>query len=166
MLQVPAAATAATAQDTGPRTAESRCLPPQTGAASIIQAVPQLLDPEQEVLPTEAQSDRGDDVLFTQLSEVKEACEFEESSGTALSQVKGSLRRHVEFWRTIGAPRYILSVICEGYRLPFLRIPPGITSRNNRSALDHSEFVNEAVLELLHTARVMELKGHLMLSIL
>ncbi|XP_044177459.1 uncharacterized protein LOC122959900 [Acropora millepora] len=89
MLQVPAAATVATAQATGPRTAESPCLPPRTGAASITdQAVPQLLDPGQEVLPTEAQSDRGDDVLFSQLSEVKEACEFEESSGTILSQVK------------------------------------------------------------------------------
>ena len=64
MLQVPAAATVVTAQDTGPRTAESRCLPPQTRAASIIQAVPQLLDPEQQVLPTEAQSDQGDDVTF------------------------------------------------------------------------------------------------------
>ena len=87
MLQVPAAATVATAEDTGPRTAELRCLPPQTGAASIIKAVPQLLEPEQEVLPTEAQSDQGDDVLISQLSEVKEACEFEESCGTALSRV-------------------------------------------------------------------------------
>ena len=145
-------------QDTGPRTAEFRCLPPQTGAESIIQAVPQLLDPEQEFLQTEAKSDRGDDVLISQLSEVKEACEFEESCGTALSQVKGSLRRQVEFWHSIGAPRYILSVICEGYRLPFLQISPGFTSRNNRSALDHSVFVNEAILELLHSARVMELK--------
>ena len=86
----------------------------------------------------------------------KNACEFEESSGTILSQVKDSLRRLVEFWRSIGAPRYILSVICEGYRLPFLQIPPGFTSRN-RLALDHSEFVNEAILELFHTARVREL---------
>ena len=99
MLQVPAAATVATAQATWPRTAESPCLPPRTGAASIIQAVPQLLDPGQEVLPTEAQSDRRDDVLFSQLSEVKEACEFEESGGTILSQVKGRLRRHVHFYK-------------------------------------------------------------------
>ena len=45
MRQMSAAASVATVQDTGPRTAESRCLPPQTGAASVIQAVPQLLDP-------------------------------------------------------------------------------------------------------------------------
>ena len=132
MLQVPAAATVATIQDTGPRTGESRCLPPQRGAASIIRAVPQLLDPEQEVLPMEVQSDRGDNVLFAQLLEVKEASEFEESSGAALSQVKGSLRRHVQFWRSIGTPRYILSVTWEGFLLPFRQTPPGHTSRNNQ----------------------------------
>ena len=104
MIQMPAGATVVNVQDTVPRTVESRCLPPQTRVESFVQAVPQLLDPEQEVLQTEAQSDRGADVLISQLSEVKEACEFEESCGTALSQVKGSLRRHVEFWHSIGAP--------------------------------------------------------------
>ena len=54
MIQVPAGATVANVQDTVPRTVESRCLPPQTRVASIVQAVPQLLDPEKEVLPTEA----------------------------------------------------------------------------------------------------------------
>ena len=41
--------------------------------------------------------------------------------------------------------------------MPFLQIAPAFTSRNNKSALDHSEFVNDAILELLNTARVMEL---------
>ena len=47
-----------------------------------------------------------------------------------------------------------------------MQIPPGFTSRNIRSALDHSEFVYEVILEFLLAARVMELKWHLMLSIL
>ena len=51
----------------------------------------------------------------------------------------------------------ILSVICEAYRLRFLQISPGFTSRNIRSALDHSEFVYEVILELIHSDRVMEL---------
>ena len=83
MLQVQAPATVAMVQDTGPRTAASCCLPPQTGAVSVIQAVPQLFGLEQEVLLMEAQSDGGDKVLFAQLSEVLEVCELEESSGTA-----------------------------------------------------------------------------------
>ena len=41
--------------------------------------------------------------------------------------------------------------------MPFLQIPPAFTSRNNKSALDHLEVVNDAILELLNTARVMEL---------
>ena len=72
MLQAPVAASGATVQDTGPRTAKSCCLP-QTEAVPIIQTVPQLLGPDQEVLPMEAQSDGGDNVLLAQLSEVKEA---------------------------------------------------------------------------------------------
>ena len=39
----------------------------------------------------------------------------------------------------------------------FQRTPCGFTSRNNRSALDNSGLVNEAILELLHSGRVMEL---------
>ena len=65
MIQVPDGATVPNVLDTVPRTVESRCLPPQTRVASIVQAVPQLLDPEQEVLPTEGQSNRGDNVLFS-----------------------------------------------------------------------------------------------------
>ena len=69
--------------------------------------------------------------MFSQLSEVKEACEFEESSGTALSQVKGSLRRNVEFWRNIGFPRYIYCqlyarvTVCLFYEF-HLGLPPEI----------------------------------------
>ena len=93
--------------------------------------------------------------------------------GQVYHKSKGSLRRHVGFWRSIGVPRYILSVICERYRLPFQQTTPGFTSRNNRSwsALDHLEFVNEAILELLHSGRVMELNrppdvfNHLSVSI-
>ena len=39
----------------------------------------------------------------------------------------------------------------------FSKTTPGFTSRNNRSALNQSEFVNEAILELLHSGKVMEL---------
>ena len=84
---------------------------------------------------------------FSQLLEVKETCKFEESSGTAsaLSQVKGNLRRHVEFWHGIGAP----DIISYMRGLPF--VFSANSSRNIRSALDHSEFVYEVILELLHS---------------
>ena len=54
-------------------------------------------------------------------------------------------------------PSYYRLYACEACRLRFLQISPGFTSRNIRSALDHSEFVYEVILELLHLARVIEL---------
>ena len=92
----PAAVTVATVQDTGPRTAVSCCPAPPTEVASIIQ----MLGREQEVLPTVIPSHSGDCALFPQLSEVKETYEFEDLT----VPVKGNLRRHVEFWHSIGAP--------------------------------------------------------------
>ena len=38
-----------------------------------------------------------------------------------LLKVKGSLRRHVEFWRIMGAPKFILSVFSEGYHSVAIR---------------------------------------------
>ena len=38
-----------------------------------------------------------------------------------LLKVKGSLRRHVEFWQSMGAPKFILSVFSEGYHSVAIR---------------------------------------------
>ena len=73
-------------------------------------------------------------------------------------QVKGRLRAHISFWKKIGAPNLILSIIKEGYRLPFVNIPPGNDSPNNKSVLPHGEFVDQAIWELLATKRVVEVK--------
>ena len=48
---------------------------------------------------------------------------------------------------------YARVAVCLFGKVP-LGLHPGI---NNRSALDHSEFVHEAILKLLHSGRVMEL---------
>ena len=70
------------------------------------------------------QSDDGNDSLITQFMEVKETYEVEDLTVPISPEAKGSLRRHVEFWHSIGAPNFILSVIYEGYRLPFEQVPP------------------------------------------
>ena len=127
MLQIPTVATGAIAQDIGLRTAGSLILSPPTEAASIIRAAPHVLGPDQEYSVTTAtQSDDGNDSLFTQFMEVKETYEVEDLTVPVSPEVKGSLRRHVEFWHSIGAPNFIISVIYEGYRLPFEQVPPGI----------------------------------------
>ena len=37
--------------------------------------------------------------------------------------VMGSLRRHIHFWESIGASDFILSIIREGYKIPFYQTP-------------------------------------------
>ena len=56
--------------------------------------------------------------------------------------------------RSIGAPNFILSVIENGYRLPFISLPLSVKLRNNKSARIHADFVDQAVRELLNSDRV------------
>ena len=68
----------------------------------------------------------------------------------------GSLKNHIQFWRSIGTSQFILVVIDEGYRIPFYSTPPPSFLRNNKSALAHPSFVDEAISVLLPTYRVFE----------
>ena len=55
------------------------------------------------------------------------------------------------FWRPIGAPDFILSIIENGYTLPFISFPLAVKLRNNKSARLHADFVDQAVLELVNS---------------
>ena len=66
----------------------------------------------------------------------------------------GSLKSHTQFCRSIGTTQFILVVIDEGYRIPFYSTPPPSFLRNNKSALAHPSFVDEAISVLLLAYRV------------
>ncbi len=68
----------------------------------------------------------------------------------------GRLKAHGSFWRQIGAPQFILNVVCSGYVIPFLNEPPGSFSDNNRSALDHVDFVTDAISELVRLGTAVQ----------
>jgi len=69
-------------------------------------------------------------------------------------RVKGNLKNNLVFWRSIGAPDFILSVIENGYRLSFIKFPLAVKPKNNKSARIHADFVDQAVLEFLNSDRV------------
>ena len=71
--------------------------------------------------------------------------------------VKGRLKASIEFWRFIGAPKFILDIISDGYKIPFITTPPPVHLKNNGSGLEHSDFVSDAILELLQDNRIEEL---------
>ena len=77
--------------------------------------------------------------------------------------VRGRLKKHLEFWINIGAPDFIVNTIREGYKIPFLIDPLQCVQRNNISAMDHKEFVSQAVLDLLSEEKIYEVerKEHL-----
>ena len=85
--------------------------------------------------------------------------EFVESnfSNPLHHSVKGRLKASIEYWRFIGAPKFILDTISDGYKIPFITTPPPVHLKNNGSALEHSDFVNDAILELLQDNRIEEL---------
>ena len=62
----------------------------------------------------------------------------------------------VAFWIHIGAPKFILSVIANGYCLPFQCTLVCISLNINKSALKFKDFVEKAIEELLLSNRVLE----------
>ena len=153
--------TDAIAPGTGPRTAESETLLSHspTEAVSIIRAAPHLLSPDQEDSMMGHPKFSVNDAPLDEFIEVINDHEHESLTGSAVLQVKGSLRRNISFWHDIGAPEFTLSIIQDGYRLPFETIPSGNVLNNNMSSLHYPKYVLETILELLHTYRVVEVQA-------
>ena len=84
-----------------------------------------------------------------------DADQFEFEACEQITCVKGRLKEHVKFWEEIGANEYILSVIKNGYKIPFVNTPPSSKIKNNKSAMDNSDFVTEAISELIKTKSVI-----------
>ena len=70
-------------------------------------------------------------------------------------QVKGNLCKNLHFWRGIGASPLILSVVEEGYKLPFFAFPEPAAFKSNRPALELAEFVESALEVLCQSGRII-----------
>ena len=81
---------------------------------------------------------------------------YEYEKGIAAAVVKGRLRAHLPFWVEIGAPPWVLETIRSCYVIPFETIPLGVCLCNNRSALEHGDFVSSAVCDLLELGLISE----------
>ena len=61
----------------------------------------------------------------------------------------GRLKNHVEKWKISGCNLYILDVIINGYKLPFIKLPKPINLHNNASACNNIDFVDAEISKLL-----------------
>ena len=74
----------------------------------------------------------GNDSPFVEFIEVINDCQHKCFTGSAVLLVEGSLMRNISFWHAIGAPEFILSIIQNGYRLPFGTITSGNVLKNQK----------------------------------
>ena len=70
--------------------------------------------------------------------------------------MKGSLRRNIDFWRSINAYESVLDMIENGYKVPLIETPFSNVFKNNKSAFGNAEFVQETILDLSKTGRILE----------
>ena len=91
-----------------------------------------------------------DDVEFdhsVNVNEVELAC---------ATPVKGRLRERLAFWRSIGASRWVLEVLKDGYGLPFMSLPQKAFFRNHHSVMADEDFVGQELSKLLTSGAVVE----------
>ena len=58
----------------------------------------------------------------------------------------------------MGASPWVLKTLREGYSLPFVQQPPQVSFRNNKSALETSEFVTSEIYSLLEQGCIREVR--------
>ena len=130
--------------DTGQRTVDP-C--PSREVTSPLATILSLESPTTSQ-PQANQLNQSNEDVLAQVDQFTQNYELE--SGHSL-RVMGN---YLVFWRSLGAPDFILSIIENGFRLPFISFPLAVKLRNNKSAQIHADFVDQAVLEPLNSDRV------------
>ena len=78
------------------------------------------------------------------------------TSSKAVS-VAGRLHANFSYWKeTLQASEAVLDIIRNGYGLPFTSIPQDCFIKNNKSALMHWKFVEDAIFKLLEDGCIQE----------
>ena len=71
--------------------------------------------------------------------------------------VQGRLRERSSFWRDeLEASEFVLDIVTNGYKLPFIAFPQPMIAKNHRSAFKHARFVEESIDDLVHSRCVRE----------
>ena len=78
-------------------------------------------------------------------------------NGEKVSPV-GKLKQNARKWAEFGASKEIIDIVGNGYKLPLHTLPDSIELRNNKSALNHSMFVQEEIQRLLEKGCVSEVE--------
>ncbi len=81
---------------------------------------------------------------------------YEYEQGVSEPIVRGRMRANLQFWKDIGAPDDIITTINSGYKIPFISTPGPAKFKNNKSAINNSEFVQDAINDLVSKELIVE----------
>ena len=89
--------------------------------------------------------------------ELEPNVEFESGNSMDRISVQGRLKNHAKFWLDeLDPSSFVKEIVSQGYRIPFIRLPDPVCYRNHRSAIEHADFVQEAIRELVALACVIQ----------
>ena len=99
--------------------------------------------------------------LDSMLNNFKDVCqlmELQDLEPVSSVQVKGRLKENIAFWRDIGASKWVLSVIENGYYLPFISLPVRRSFQNHPSVVQNQEFECQELKKLLASGAIVEVR--------
>lgn len=104
----------------------------------------------------------SDELLLAPADELasrSERCwEVEDEIVVATPCVKGRLHNEIKYWEEVlKATSPVISILQQGYILPFLSVPDSKLFNNQRSALENAVFVSQSIVELLGHGCIKEL---------
>lgn len=96
--------------------------------------------------------------MLNNFQDVCQLMELQDLEPVSPVQVKGRLKQNIAFWKNIGASKWVLSVIENGYYLPFISLPARRSFRNHPSVVQNQEFVCQELKKLLASGAVVEVR--------
>ena len=88
------------------------------------------------------------DSMLDNFPDVCQLMEEQDLEPVSLVQVKGRRKENIAFWKDIGASKWVLSVIENGYYLPFMSLPARRSFQNHPSVVQNQEFVCQELKKL------------------
>ena len=79
----------------------------------------------------------------------KQDYEYKTKRKPVVTKVKGRLKKCLQAWEELQAQTFIIDIIQDGYKIPFLSIFPPFKANNNKSAINKRAFVVQAITKLL-----------------
>ena len=86
--------------------------------------------------------------------------DWEITETTTNVSVRSRLKQNVEFWKNeLKPPYFVDNIINDVYVIPFISIFSPFYASNNKSSLQHPQFVSQAITKLLENNCAEELKN-------